>query len=575
MRPRPEGRRARWVVGVLLVVAGQSLTTAAVAHAQDQERPDVVRALQLENDGKFKEAAALFRAAVRVAPTPNAVLGLERVYAELGMSDSLLAPLDTIITQHPRESIYRTVQLRTLQTLRRDERLRDAFEQWVRAVPRDATPYREYARLLIQLGRAAAADSIVIRGRTALGSLRDLEYENAQLRAAMGEWQLSAQSWRRALPAAPHLAIAAAYALSPAPPALRDSIRAALASLPADPGSRRALAELALAWNNPQEAWGYLAVLRPDTAVATMWEDFGERAYTGELWSMAHDAFVAALKVRWTAPLATRAATAALRAGMPAEVASLVPLEYWGADSVSAAREFLSLNVAALAALGRANDADRLVARYDRLLVPAQRMRLAQVVATAWVRAGDLPKAREALRTAGPEAESGEAAGWLALYEGRLSAARTLLRSVREPSADLALAMGIVARARGDTAPELGNAFLTLARGDSVKASAAFVAAAAHHPEVAPALLLVAARLRATTPDAAIPVWARIVAEYPTAPEAVESELEWARVLRRRGDTAAAATHLEHLILGAPQSALLPQARRELELARGAVPPGP
>ena len=575
MRPRPEGRRARWVVGVLLVVVGQSLTAAGVAHAQDQERPDVMRALQLENDGKFKEAAALFRAAVRVAPTPNAVLGLERVYAELGMSDSLLAPLDTIITQHPRESIYRTVQLRTLQTLRRDERLRDAFEQWVRAVPRDATPYREYARLLIQLGRAAAADSIVIRGRTALGSLRDLEYENAQLRAAMGEWQLSAQSWRRALPAAPHLAIAAAYALSPAPPALRDSIRVALASLPADPGSRRALAELALAWNNPQEAWGYLAVLRPDTAVATMWEDFGERAYTGELWSMAHDAFVAALKVRWTAPLATRAATAALRAGVPGEVAALVPLDFWGTDSMSAAREFLPLNVAALVALGKAGDADRLVAHYDRLLVPAQRMRLAQVVATAWVRVGDLPKAREALRTAGPEAEAGEAAGWLALYEGRLSAARTLLRSVREPSADLALAMGIVARARGDTAPELGSAFLTLARGDSVKASAAFVAAAAHHPEVAPALLLVAARLRATTPDEAILVWARIVAEYPTAPEAVEGELEWARVLRRRGDTAAAATHLEHLILGAPQSALLPQARRELELARGAVPPGP
>ena len=574
MRPRPEGRRARWVLGALLIVVSQPLSATAVARAQEQERPDVMRALELENDGKYKEAAVLLRAAVRAAPSPNSVLGLERVYAELGMTDSLLAPLDTIIAQHPRESVYRTVQLRTLQTLRRDERLREAFEQWVRAVPRDATPYREYARLLIQLGRATTADSIVMRGRTALGSLRDLEYENAQLRAAMGEWQLSAQAWRRALPAAPHLAIAAAYSLAPAPPALRDSIRAALASLPADPGSRRALAELALGWSNPQEAWSFLAVLRPDTAVATMWEDFGDRAYTGELWSMAHDAFVAALKVRWTAPLATRAATAALRAGAPAEVAALVPLGYWGADSLSAAREFLSLNVAALVALGRANDADGLVARYDRLLVPAQRMRLAQVLATAWVRAGDLPMARAALRAAGPEAESGEAAGWLALYDGRLSAARTLLRTVREPTADLALAMGIVARARGDTAPELGTAFLTLARGDSARASAAFVVAAAQHPEVAPALLLVAARLRAATPDEAIPIWARIVAEHAATPEAVESELEWARVLRRRGDAASAATHLEHLILGAPQSALLPQARRELEMARGAVPPG-
>ena len=575
VRLLPDGRRARRVLGALLMVVGQPLSATAIARAQEQERPDVMRALELENDGKYKEAAVLFRAAVRVAPSPNAVLGLERVYAELGMADSLLAPLDTIIAQHPRESIYRTVQLRTLQTLRRDERLRDAFEQWIRTVPRDATPYREYARLLIQLGRAAAADSIVIRGRTALGSLRDLEYENAQLRAALGEWQLSAQSWRRALPAAPHLAIAAAYSLAPAPSALRDSIRATLASLPADPGSRRALAELALGWSHPQEAWSYLAILRPDTAVATMWEDFGDRAYTAELWSMAHDAFVAALKVRWSAPLATRAATAALRAGAATEVAALVPLEYWGADSMSAAREFLPLHVAALVALGRPDDADRLVARFDRLLVPAQRMRLAQVVATAWVRAGELPKARAALRAAGPDGESGEAAGWLALYEGRLAAARTLLRSVREPSADLALAMGIVSRVRGDTAPELGAAFLTLARGDSVKASAVFVSAAAQHLEVAPALLLVAARLRAAAPDDAIPLWARIIAEHPAAPEAVESELEWARLLRRRGDNARATIHLEHLILGAPQSALLPQARRELELARGAVPPGP
>jgi hypothetical protein len=40
------------------------------------------------------------------------------------------------------------------------------------------------------------------------------------------------------------------------------------------------------------------------------------------------------------------------------------------------------------------------------------------------------------------------------------------------------------------------------------------------------------------------------------------------------GEAAGAIARLEHLILSAPQSALLPQARRELELARGSVPPG-
>ena len=561
------GRFALFVLAALVV-------SHRAAAAQQEERPDVVKALELENDGKYKEAAALFRVAVRVAPSPNSVLGLERVYAELGMSDSLLAPLDTLIARNPRESVYRTVQLRTLQLLRRDDRLREAFERWVRAVPRDAQPYREYARILIQLGRPASADSIVIRGKAALGSLRDLEYENAQLRAALGQWVASALSWRRALADAPHLAVASAYALAPAPPSSRDSIRAALGSLPADAGSRRALAELELSWGRPGEAWEALRTLKPDTMAATMWEEFGERAVAEERWAIAHDALVAALNVRRTQPLALEAASSALRAGVPAEVFTLLPLPAVEKDSLRVAREVVPLHVAALVALGRGDDADALIARFDRFIVPAQRMRLAQMVAMAWVRSGDLNRARAAVRAAGPEADSSEAAGWLALYDGRLAAARALLRGSRSASVELAQAMGIVTRAKGDTAPTLGAAFLALARADSTGASARFMDAATQHVDVAPALLLMAARLVAATPDRATPIWQRIVSEYPSTPEAVESELEWARVLRRRGDLPSATAHLEHLILSAPQSALLPQARRELELARGAVPPG-
>jgi tetratricopeptide (TPR) repeat protein len=295
---------------MLLLVA--PAVHAGALLAQEEERPEVMKALELENAGKYREAAALFRGIVRTTPTPTAVLGLERVYAELGMSDSLLAPLDTIIANSPREPIYRTVQLRTLQILRRDDRLRDAFEKWVRAVPRDPAPYREYARMLIQMGRPSTADSVVARGRLALGSLKDLEYENAQLRAAMGDWVASAQSWRRALVDAPHLASASAYSLAPAPVASRDAIRQALAMLPADPGSRRALAELELTWGQSDQAWEALRGLRADTSAATMWEEFGERAYTEERWAIARDAFVAAVRVRRTPQLAQRAAAAEL-----------------------------------------------------------------------------------------------------------------------------------------------------------------------------------------------------------------------------------------------------------------------
>lgn len=559
--------RRSCILSLVLCLAAPS------AFAQREDRPEVARALELENAGKFKEAAVLFRNAVSAAPTPNSVLGLERAYAELGMTDSLVAPIDSVITLFPREPIYRMVQLRTFQILHRDDRLRDAFERWVRAMPRDPAPYRDYARILLQLGKTASADSIVARGRVALGGIRDLEYENAQLRAAMGEWLASAQSWRRALVDAPHLATAAAYALAPVPPATRELVRTALATPPADPGARRALAELELTWGRPQEAWEALRTLRSDSAAATMWEEFGERAFGEERWTLARDALIAAFHVRRTPALAVRAATATLRAGVPGDVFTIAPLPDAQTDQARVAREYLPLHVAALVALGRAKDAEELIARYDRWLVPLQRMRLAQSVATAWVRAGDLTKAREALRSAGPDADSSEAAGWLALYEGRLDLARSLLKSSREPSADLALAMGIVARLKGDTAARLGSAFLALSRGDSAAASAKFVEAAPEHPEVAPTLLVVAARLRGGRAADAIRIWERVLAEHPGSPEAAESELEWARALRRRGDVGGAVAHLEHLILSAPNSALLPQARRELELARGTVPP--
>lgn len=546
---------------------------ASRATAQEDEPPTVLRALDLENAGKYREAAQLFRAALRATPTAGALLGLERTYAELGMSDSLLAPLDSLIARRPREPLYRTVQLRTFQILRREDMLRTAFERWVRDAPRDPTPFREYARLLLQLGRSTAADSVVQRGRLALGGARDLEYETAQLRAAQGQWLPSAQAWGRALADAPHLAGAAAYALAPTPAASRDSIRAVFLASP-DLGARNALAELELTWGRPREAWDALRTLPPDTASARVWADFGERALAEERYSVARDALAAALKVRRTQALALSAARAALRAGTPADVFTLAPLTDLQSDPAGAARDVVPLHVEALAALGRGADAEAVVERFDRYLAPGQRMRLARTVASAWVRAGDIPRARAALRAAGEDADSSEAAGWLALYEGRLGDARALLKGARDAGPELAFALGIVARTRGDSARELGAAFLALARGDTVNAATQFVSAAERQPEAAPALLNAAARLLAARGDekGAVLLWQRIVGQHADAPEAAEAELEWARTLRRRGDAAGAITHLEHLILSAPQSALLPQARRELELARGAVP---
>jgi tetratricopeptide (TPR) repeat protein len=492
------------------------------------------------------------------------------------MTDSLLAPLDSLLTRYPKEPLYHVVHLRSYQILRRYDAMRAAFERWVRDDPRNASPYGTYARMLIEIGQPATADSIIQRGRVALGTARDLQYETAQLRAAMGDWEASARAWRQTLANDAGLASAAAYALAPAPAAIRPTLRTILSAAPADPGARRALAELEITWGQPQAAWEALRVLPPDTAAATVWEEFGDRAMSEERYGLARDALTAAVGVRRTPARDLKAAAAALRAGSPAQVLTLAPMSEAGTDPATAARDYLPLHVEALAAMGRGADAERLLAKYDKYLAPGQHERMARLLASAWVRAGDLQRARTALVASGADADSSDAAGLLALYEGRLDVARKLLRASQDQSADMALVMGIVSRVKGDNAPQLGAAFLALARGDSTAAAQKFVDAAAQNPEAAPALLIASSRIHAARNDTqgAIVLWRRIVAEQGDAPEAAEAELEWARALRRSGDTQGATAHLEHLILSAPQSALLPQARRELELLRGTVPPG-
>jgi hypothetical protein len=59
----------------------------------------------------------------------------------------------------------------------------------------------------------------------------------------------------------------------------------------------------------------------------------------------------------------------------------------------------------------------------------------------------------------------------------------------------------------------------------------------------------------------------------PEASDGAQADLEWARLLTKRGASREAVERLEHLILTYPQSALVPQARRELDVIRRAIPP--
>lgn len=561
-----------------LAVALALVARPLYAQTPAQPAPDTMafyKALDLEASGKYKEAIPLFRVALKTSAAVNALLGLERAYAELGWSDSLVASLDTLIAANPKEETYRTVQLRTFHMANRQADLRRSFETWIKDAPTSVSPYREYARLLLQRNQSASADSILMRARNALGTTKDLQLELAQTRAAQGQWIESARAWRQALFTADYLVQAAAYALAPTPSSSRVQIREIFLALPVEVGSRRALAELEMTWGSPSDGWNALKDLPVDSLSAEAWSEFARRAESEDRWSVARPALESALRWKRTAELSVRAGTAAMNTGDPAAALRLAPLSAANGDSILIARSFLPLHARALAGLGRPAEAERLVDRYDRLLSPGQKNSLTRTIAWGWVRTGDMSRARAALSATGVEGDSSDAAGWLALYEGNLKAARGLLRGGTESSPELATALGLIARLKVDSAPAIGKAFLALAKNDSAGAAAQFVAAGDQTPAVRSLLLLQAAQINlALKNDAqAVALWSQIVEKEKDSPEAPQAELAWARHLRAKGDRAGATAHLEHMILTYPTSALVPQARRELELAKSAIPP--
>lgn len=572
LRKSLRAARAAALAAALLVGLGPAV---ASVRAQQADTTAFYKALELEAAGKYKDAAPLFRSALRTSAVLNALLGLERAYAELGWSDSLLAPVDTLIAQNPKEETFRTVQLRTLQSLGRDAQVRAAFDRWTRDLPTSATPYREFARMLLEKNRASAADSVIARARQALGSTKDLQLEVAQARAAQGQWVESARAWREALLTADYLTQAASYALAPTPGSTRQQVRDIFLAMPVEVPSRRALADLEMTWGSPGDAWNALRALPPDSTSAAAWSEFAQRAEAEERWTIAREALESSLRWKRQPDVALRAGTAAMNAGDAAAALRLAPLADARGDSTVIARSYVPLHARALSALGRPAEAERLVSAYDRFLSPGAHNSLIRTIAWGWVRTGDMNRARAALATTGAEGDSSDAAGWLALYEGNLRAARGLLRGGTESSPELALALGVIARIKADTAPLIGKAFLTLARGDSAGAAVQFVEAAERTPAARSMLLLTAAQLQSAhgADDAATALWKRIVDSEKDTPEAPQAELEWARLLRRKGDATNASAHLEHLILAYPQSALVPQARRELELAKSAIPP--
>ncbi len=594
-RPRPlaEGRwrpRLRRLAPLMCV----ALLFPAAAHARQgggastgatDTTDALTRALDAEDRGESQKSAAAYREVLKGALTPGhsdgnrvalALLGLERVWAEAGARDSILPVVQRVLSVRPADPMARGIQLRTLVGLGRDDDARQAFLAWRRAAAGDGAPFREYARLLLAQGRALAADSVLTEASRLLGAAGTLSGEVAQLHVALGRWSAAAVAFRKAIVDQPYLETSAQFALQRAPTWSRDSIRHVLRAAPVLLGPRRLLSTLELVWGEPRLAWLALAAARSDDSTSSAWRDFGERAELAQSWLVARDAWSAVFEKRGDLEAQQRAAQAALNAGDAAgalEIAQQATPVIAKSDSRRAAarvRALLPIEIAALGELGRASEAQvRLDDEGARLDASSREMMVRPLIG-AYLRAGDLARAKAAVQ--GSElVNDDETLGWLALYEGDLAAARKYLVRAATQRAELVDALGLLARTRVAFSPALGEALLTLARRDSVGASAKLELLAESFTDAAPALLGLAARLARARRSIAL--WDRIVRDWPKSPEAAEALLAWARVLIATGDKAGAVQRLETLLVDYPESALLPQARRELQQLTGQLPP--
>ena len=172
--------------------------------------------------------------------------------------------------------------------------------------------------------------------------------------------------------------------------------------------------------------------------------------------------------------------------------------------------------------------------------------------------------------------------GRIKLYQGDIASAAELLRAAgpyageRDASTARTSVLALLQVVSEDSLPALGAALWRLERRDSAGAAQDLEAAARKLPpdKGGAEALLLAGRLRVALKQ--LPDGERILKEVVAAnvpASAAQAELELARLLVQRGEKAPAIELLEHLLLSYPVSAVTPQARRLLDVAKGAIPP--
>lgn len=573
-------------LALLVLAAAPGLCAQAGGGAA---QPDAARrAYDLERRGSYAEAAAVYADLLRRRPgDATALFGLERSLTAMNRTAEVIPAARAAIAASPGTGAFYGVALRAFAAAGRGDSVRATAERWAAVAPGDAAPYREWGAAALARRDSAEARRAYLTGRRNLGRSYALAAELAALESG-GDWSAALHEWVVAVGVVPGYRTTAVRMLGAAPDSLRRGLLAQLAGEPA-PAARGIESGLRVRWGDPVGGFETLAAGLPADRVEAV------RALTGFLEQLrgrkdpaarrAQGLALSALADRTSGPAGSRlrldAAQAFADAGDAAAARRMLRgVEPDSTESGGAASDAATTLIGVLLKEGKVDEAERKVAELKPTLASEDWLALRRGVAWGWVRAGRLDRADSMV--AGDSSVDGLAlAGRLRLFRGDVAGAVSLLEQAgpfagtREEATTRTALLALLQPIEPDSLPALGEALLAVERGDTARGVSALEQVAEGLPDErggADVRLYGGrvARAAGRTADAErLFRAADVPAAKATAPAA---ELALAGLLADAQRPKEAAAVLERMILGFPDSALIPQARRLLDEVRGAVP---
>ena len=549
----------------------------------------LTRAFDLERRGDYAGAAALYRTLLADKPADiSALLGLERSLLPLNQSAEILSAVRAALRAAPSSSSIYAIALRAWAAAKEPDSVRATAERWARIAPTEEAPYREWGAAELGNQNRAGAKEAYLRGREKLARPDAMSAELAQLYLSEANYHAALQEWLLAVRGLPGYRATAVATLSQAPEAARPDLLNLLGREP-DLVARRIEADLRARWGDPIGAFRILAMALPSDRVQAIAVLRGlldqlrtlrspqARQVQGRVLEeiAARSPEISARRLRLEAAQAytaggDRAAARRMLGGLADDRDA--------PQSVASDAGTTLINV--LISEGKVDEA------LKRLEVLRPRLRadeyesLRRGVAVGWLKAGDLVRAAATI-SRDSSIDGLAVAGRIRLYQGDIKGAVELLKAAGPYAGDRAEAthrttlLALLQPLERDSMPALGTALLQLERGDTAAAIGGLERSAADlAPERGAAeLRLLAGRLSAATGkqgEAERLFRAAAVKDAPSTVPAANLALAELLVSSHREDEAVQV--LEHLVLAYPKSALVPQARRKLDEARGAVP---